>query len=228
MTTSPSSSRLGRVWQGLADREAARLRDRFLRDTQTSVSGRLVLAYLLSAVILLGTVMMWGLGLWFLAKAFNLGGSNGYPRLTNGVPAFFLLAVAWLARPRFPRLPGLPVVQEQAPELHALIADVAAQLQVRAPRQVTLQADVNAYMGHSGFPPRTTLGLGLPMWYAMPAQCRVAVIAHELAHQRNGDPARSHLTSTALTVLQQLYMVIMPDDLQRARKGFWGASPTWD
>ena len=93
-------------------------------------------------------------GLWCLDNALNVGGGNGYPRLTNGVAAFFLLAVAWLAHPRFPQLPGTPVTPEQAPEFHALIRDVAAQLQVSPAAQVTLQTDVNAFMGHSGFPPR--------------------------------------------------------------------------
>lgn len=159
------------------------------------------------------------LGLWCLANALNVGGGNGYPRLTNGVGAFLLLAVAWLARPRFPRLPGTPVTPEQAPEFHALIRDVAAQLQVSPPAQVTLQADVNAFMGHSGFPPRTMLGVGLPLWYGLPPQACVAILAHELAHGRNGDPARSHLIGAALMVLQQLYVVIMPDEMQRSRTG---------
>lgn len=239
MTSSPPPSRLGRAWQGLADREAARLRDRFIRDARTTVSRRLLLAYLLSALILLGAVLMWALGLWCLANALNVGGGNGYPRLTNGVAAFFLLAVAWLARPRFPRLPGTPVTPEQAPEFHALIRDVAAQLQVSPPAQVTLQADVNAFMGHSGFPPRTMLGVGLPLWYGLPPQACVAILAHEPAHGRNGDPARSHLIGAALMVLQQLAAVVCGHhagrntvlQIQRSRysapgQAFWNESPT--
>lgn len=219
MNSSPSTSPLGRAWQGLADREAARLRDRFVQDARTTVSSRLLLAYLLSALILLGAVLMWVLGFWFLTKALNVGASNGYPRLTNSVAAFLLLAIAWLARPHFPKLPGQQVAPEQAPELHALIKDVAAQLKVAPPAQVTLQADVNAFMGNSGFPPRSTLGIGLPLWYGLPPQARAAILAHELAHQRNHDPARTQLIATALTVLQQLYRVIMPDDMQRTRTG---------
>lgn len=57
MISSPPASRLGCAWQGLADRAAARLRDRFIRDARTTVSRRL-LAYLLAALILLGAVLM--------------------------------------------------------------------------------------------------------------------------------------------------------------------------
>ena len=62
MTTSAPTSRLGRAWQGLADREAARVRvrDCFIRDARTTVSSRLLLAYLLSALILLGAPILLG------------------------------------------------------------------------------------------------------------------------------------------------------------------------
>lgn len=61
MTSSPPPSRLGRAWQGLADREAARVRvrDCFIRDARTTVSSRL-LAYLLSALILLAALILLG------------------------------------------------------------------------------------------------------------------------------------------------------------------------
>lgn len=58
MTSSPPPSRLGRAWQGLADREAARLRDRFIRDARTTVSR--LLAYLLQALILLAALILLG------------------------------------------------------------------------------------------------------------------------------------------------------------------------
>lgn len=62
MTSSPPPSRLGRAWQGLADREAARVRVRncFIRDARTTVSSRLLPAYLMPALILLAAPILLG------------------------------------------------------------------------------------------------------------------------------------------------------------------------
>ncbi|MFC3860749.1 hypothetical protein ACFOPQ_08230 [Deinococcus antarcticus] len=59
MTSSPPPPAWAAPGRALADREAARLRDRFIRDARTTVSSRL-LAYLLSALILLAALILLG------------------------------------------------------------------------------------------------------------------------------------------------------------------------
>ncbi|UQN10565.1 M48 family metalloprotease (plasmid) [Deinococcus sp. QL22] len=81
------------------------------------------------------------------------------------------------------------------------------------PTRIVIDGEVNAFFGWSGFPPRSTLGLALPLLYALPPQERVALIAHELAHQRNKDPTRGHVVGLALNILARAVEVLSPDRL---------------
>lgn len=194
---------LERAWQRLSDREAARLREAFLRSPEPRPSSRRVLALVLAALILVGYAALFVLGLWlgWLALAPLLGSESGLSFISRfflGLAALTLGLFTVQARPRFPRLLGYEVSREEAPELHRLVKEVAGALRVKPPAHITVDGEVNAFMGSSGFPPRRVLGLGLPLLYALPPQERVAVIAHELAHARNGDPTRTGLIGTAL------------------------------
>ncbi|WP_245872838.1 M48 family metallopeptidase [Deinococcus planocerae] len=209
------------AWQRLSDREAAQTRDAFLRSPDPRRSSRRALALTLAALILTGYTGMTLLSLWLgwlaLAPLFGTAPeSSPILRFFQGLGSLTLLLFAVQARPRFPRLPGWEVKEAQAPELHRLIREVAAALDVPPPARVTVDGEVNAFMGRSGFPPRSTLGLGLPLLYALPPQERVAIIAHELAHERNGDPTRGGVVGLALNVLGHAVSVLTPDGLMTA------------
>ena len=207
---------LERALQRVVDREAQRIREAFIQGQGRPAPARPAFAYALAALVLLGYVLMAALGAWLVVWGFGwwgTGPSNG-PRLTFAlILAAPLLGYVALAFPRPQVPPGRVVTAEQAPEFHRLIGEVAAQLDVKAPERVQLDGDVNAFMGRAGLPPRPVLGLGLPLWYGLPAQERVAILAHELAHQRNGDPARGSLIWAALTMLAQAVQVLTPDGL---------------
>jgi Zn-dependent protease with chaperone function len=57
---------------------------------------------------------------------------------------------------------------------------------------------------------RRLLGLGLPLLVALEPPDRVALIAHELAHQRNGDPARFFVIHSSVVGLATLYWALRP------------------
>ena len=207
---------LDQAWQRLADREAARLRDAFVRRADVPPEPRSWLAYALAGAVVLGYAALLLAGLALLAPVFGLGVSlHPVSRVLLGVVAASLLGYAWQARPRFGPLPGTEVTEEQAPELHRLVREVAGVMGAARPARLVLIPEVNAYMGHGGFPPRPTLGLGLPLWYGLLPQERVAILAHELAHDLSGDPARGGLIGAALHMLAQAYMVMRPDSVMR-------------
>jgi hypothetical protein len=52
--------------------------------------------------------------------------------------------------------------------------------------------------------------LGLPLWSILTAQERVALLAHELAHDTNGDLAHGTLINSALTQIRNWHGVIHP------------------
>ncbi|MFC4639225.1 M48 family metallopeptidase [Deinococcus hohokamensis] len=219
MSLSPVTA-LERAWQRVADREAARLRGTFEAAPTSVPDARSGLAAVLAGLVLLGYAALALAGLWWLARATGLIGPPlmSLLRLIVGVMGAAALGFVWISRPSFGPSPGHGVTQERAPQLHALIADVAGLVGVPAPARTTVIPAVNAFMGLSGFPPRPALGLGLALWYALDPQERLAVLAHELAHQKNRDPARSHLIGTALSVLEHSVRLLTPDLLMRARE----------
>ncbi|WP_288432053.1 M48 family metallopeptidase [uncultured Deinococcus sp.] len=222
MTAAPNQSgggaqgALDQAWQRLADREAARLRDAFVRRPDVPPAARSRVAYALAGAVVLGYAALLLAGLGLLVPVFGPGsGLHPVSRVLLGFVAAALLGYAWQARPRFGPLPGTEVTEAQAPELHRLVREVARALGAARPARLVLIPEVNAFMGHGGLPPRPTLGLGLPLWYGLPPQERVAVLAHELAHDRSGDPARTGLIGAALHMLAQAYTVMQPDSVMR-------------
>ena len=207
---------LDQAWQRLADREAARLRDAFIGLADVPPEPRSRLAYALAGAVVLGYAALLLAGLGLLAPVFGLGVSlHPVSRVLLGVVAASLLGYAWQARPRFGPLPGTEITEEQAPELHRLVREVAGVMGAARPARLVLIPEVNAFMGHGGFPPRPTLGLGLPLWYGLLPQERVAILAHELAHDLSGDPARGGLIGAALRMLAQAHAVMRPDSVMR-------------
>ncbi|GGO34575.1 protease HtpX [Deinococcus humi] len=196
----------------MAQRESARLRDAFVERAVPAPSARAALGQALAVLVILVYAALSAVGLWWALVALGLWGeAHVFVRLLCALGGVGLLGFAWVARPRFPAPWGVEVTAEQAPQLHALVAQVAGALDVRAPVRIVLTPEVNAFMARTGWRGTPTLGLGLGLWFGMRPQERVAVIAHELAHLRSGDPTRSGVVAAALNVLDHAVSVLTPD-----------------
>ena len=90
-----------------------------------------------------------------------------------------------------------------APQLFSLISEVAAVCGTRAPPQVVVTRDFNAFAARIGWRRIPVLGLGAPLWVAAPPQSRVALLGHELGHLAHGDLADSWWVWSAETSLMQ-------------------------
>ncbi|MBC9001099.1 M48 family metallopeptidase [Micromonospora aurantiaca (nom. illeg.)] len=114
-----------------------------------------------------------------------------------------LIALAVALRPRFGRLDrDLDVLTErEAPELHALVREVATAVGAPMPHVIGVGGGINAYATSVGLRRRRVLGLGLPLWGALDGPARVALLGHELGHFVNGDVRRGPVTQPALTML---------------------------
>lgn len=133
-----------------------------------------------------------------------------------------LLLTAVAARPRLGRVPTKGViVRERAPELHALVDEVAGSLRVRRPDVVAIDAELNASWAVVGVRRQRVLTLGLPLWLALGRQARVALLAHELAHERNGDSSRGLVLGSSLDALAAIYTTLSPH-------GYDGLGPLGD
>jgi Zn-dependent protease with chaperone function len=138
--------------------------------------------------------------------------------LWTGLVAFFGLLFAFVSVPRRPPLEGQRLHPDRSPELHGLVQRVAEAVEAPLPDRILLSDDFNAFVTiRKG---ERVLVLGLPILVALGPQGRVALIAHELAHFRNGDVSRSGLVDPALWLLAVWVELLRPH-------AFWaeGESP---
>jgi len=156
--------------------------------------GRGLVLGLSALVVALGPAALIG-GVYLM---FEGPGATPYLGL---VLALFAVAV----RPRFDR--GLPdgmwvVTREAAPALYAVLERVAAAARAPMPHVIGFDPNVNASAGRWGR--RRVLCLGLPLWAALPAQQRVALLSHELGHFVNRDVRSVRLVASARRTLSTL------------------------
>ncbi|HEX6390548.1 MAG TPA: hypothetical protein VFZ89_13905 [Solirubrobacteraceae bacterium] len=146
----------------------------------------------LCVLVVLGTAFVGGVALVVL----------GAPRPFPVLAGVALVAAAVAMRPRL----GSSAVRStppavEVPVLHDLIADVATELGVAFPDAVVLDAQFDASLDVRGLRRRRVLRLGVPLLSALDGQGKVALVAHELARERNDDARRTLLVGVALNSL---------------------------
>jgi heat shock protein HtpX len=124
------------------------------------------------------------------------------------------VGLAWVLRPRIGKLPEKNVLtQEQAPKLHQVVNRIADSLGARPVDYILVLPDFNAFFGRAGWQGKRILGLGLPLLSCLNDEERVALIGHELAHDVNGDSARTLFVQWAIDSLIGWYAIIWPERL---------------
>ncbi|MFC8428825.1 M48 family metallopeptidase [Streptomyces sp. NPDC057253] len=149
------------------------------------------LTLVLAVIGLLGLIRGWG----GLGMAFGL----------------FLLALAWSLRPRLNRLSDHDrvLLRGDAPELYALVDEVAAAMGTRSVDAVVVDLDANAGVTHLGLRKRL-LTLGLPLWEVLSPQQRIALLGHELGHFTHGDTRHGMVVGTACRSLSTWLYYVQP------------------
>jgi Zn-dependent protease with chaperone function len=198
-------SGLGRLRDRLAQRHGERLIADLSAEGERHRNGRTAAglpAYAIAIAVHGVTAVLAGGGIWFTVSGW---GGIGM------VPGLFLLALAWTLRPRLNRLPGHVHVlaRDEAPELYALIDEVAALSGTRSVDVVVVDAQANASVTHLGLR-RRVLTLGLPLWEALTPQQRIALLGHELGHFTNGDTRHGMVVGTAYGSLTTWHYYLSP------------------
>ncbi|MEU1607118.1 M48 family metalloprotease [Micromonospora matsumotoense] len=185
--------RTHRIAARLNRRQYAILVDRPLESAGPGLAGMVTATAALLLVV--GVLALAGLGCWLLF-------AYPFPNVAV-VLGVALVGLAVVLRPRFGRLDAdLEVLDpRRAPELHALVAEVAAAVGAPVPQVIGVDGSFNAYSTSVGLRRQRVLCLGLPLWGALDGAQRVALIGHELAHFVNGDVRRLLVTQPALTML---------------------------
>lgn len=200
--------------EGRIDRAArivgGRLGERMARrveqagDLRPSLTPARLGAYVIAVLVHLATAAVLSGGVLLLVL--------GFPNPFFLILGLVLLLMAVLMRPRLGRVPDERVATpEQAPELHALVREVAVALDTAPPDAICVDHAFNASFGVYGLRRRSVLTLGLPMWAVLEPQERVALLGHELGHGRNGDASRTLVVGTAIETLSEIVMLGEPD-----------------
>jgi Zn-dependent protease with chaperone function len=129
------------------------------------------------------------------------------PMFAIGIP---LLLIGVVLRPQVGRLErdALTLTAPQAPVLHKLVNRIAGDLGGRPVDVIVIDADFNAAHGQIGLRRRRALWIGLPLWNILGDRERIGLLAHEVAHQVNGDLSHGLVVGSALTTLES-WMAIL-------------------
>ncbi|MDX3754034.1 M48 family metallopeptidase [Streptomyces sp. AK02-04a] len=162
-----------------------------------------VLAYAVALAIHGATIALLGTGVLLVI----LGWGTALP-----VVGVILLLLAWLLRPRFGRLPDdAPVLHRaEAPQLFALVDEIASVVGTTGVHAIALTTDVNASVTTYGARRRRLLTIGLGLWEITTPQQRIALLGHELGHYANGDTRQGLVIANALQSLATWRYLMRP------------------
>jgi Zn-dependent protease with chaperone function len=201
----PPPNRIRRLWQRLGASASESLERELLDPTalRPKLTVSKALAYLLS------------LAVFGLAALFSVAGLLLLPLgLVWAILGVVLVGLAFLARPRFGRVPSNAVAADGAPKRFRALADrIAKELGTRPADFYLFDSDYNAAVTELGLRRRRVLFVGLPLMAVLAPQERVAVLGHEFGHFVNGDPRRGFVGHTALATLIEWHKVLVPRSL---------------
>jgi Zn-dependent protease with chaperone function len=118
------------------------------------------------------------------------------------VVGIILLLVAWSVRPRAAVVPDRIEARRAVPAIYDLVDRIAHSIGTRRIHGVAFAPTFNASIVTAGWwRRRTYVTIGLPLFDILAPQERVAVLAHELGHEVNGDPRKARFVGSALRTL---------------------------
>ncbi|MEU8762881.1 M48 family metallopeptidase [Streptomyces sp. NPDC048659] len=205
-------SRIERARRRMAHRYGEELFAELAHGTSGAVRNGLgaagVQAVAVSALVHGLTVVLVVLGLWLLIAGWGEG--------LQPVFAVILFGFAALLRPRFGRLrrkgDDEPVLERRdAPELFALLDEVAGAVGTTGVDVVVVGPEANASVSTYGVRQRRALRLGMSLWAILEPQERVALLGHEFGHYAHGDTRRSLWVGGALRSLDTWRYLLAPN-----------------
>lgn len=175
------------------------------------VSLSTVLAFGIAGVVHLVSVTFLLVGVYLLLA--------GWPSIISIIISVFLMLLAWGARPRFPKEPKNLVPRGQCPRLYELLDQITDELGGKQIHGLVVEPQFNATFFNAGWRRKPIISLGLPLLSILGHQEKVALLAHELAHEVNGDPLRRWLIGSAVNTIAFWSTVILPNEIWRSQVG---------
>jgi Zn-dependent protease with chaperone function len=170
-----------------------------------------ILSYALAICVHLFCVALVAVAIWLLVALGNV---------IAIIAAAVLLLLAFELRPRLGSFRKLRNVRyrKDAPALFGVLDQVAAAAGAKPAHAVVISARWNASYAAIGWGRRRVVTLGLPLWEALSAGQKIAVLGHEFAHGVNGDARHGAIVGTSIGTLARLQDVLRPGG-RRVRGG---------
>ncbi|MFF3940499.1 M48 family metallopeptidase [Streptomyces phaeofaciens] len=201
----PETGRLERAERALARRHGEQLLGEMLsgREPRPRRDASAVTATALALTVHGVTLALAAGGVWCVVV--GRGGAGM-------VAGLVLLVLAWALAPRVSQLPDdRPVLlRPDAPELFALVDEVARTVGTRSVHAIAVDGSINAGVTTYGVRGRRLLVLGMPLWEVLTPAERIALLGHELAHYANGDTRNGLVVGTALRTLSLWHHTLQP------------------
>lgn len=173
----------------------------------------LLFAQGLSCLILMSPILVAIFGLFIVIYDF--------PNMITLVIGGILLGAALFLWPKRYVDNKIIYTRNDLPELFSLVDRISSKLGAPKIEGIHIVADYNAYYTEFYKPHKRILGLGMQLWGALSPQERVAIIAHELGHSVNNDPARMKLLAKAFQTLGQWKNILYYDQLDEGIIGIF-------
>ena len=161
-----------------------------------------VVAFALSLSIMAANFLVALTGLYVVIR--------GWPNPIFVASGIALILAGWFLRPRLGSVPADCLTRSAFPNLFSMVDGIAGQLEIEPIEHVRVDHQFSASMAQAGLARTPVLTIGLPLWASLTGQERVALMAHELAHQVNRDPARSTIIGGSLSALDRWIYLLGP------------------
>ncbi|UYZ21915.1 M48 family metallopeptidase [Mesobacillus jeotgali] len=209
MDHSPSEktgSKLNALYEKLGNKRGQKVFQELVsqQELRQRISFSKSLAFMAATIVHLISISLFLLGLYFLIFQ-----NDHFMFIAAGL---ILLGIAWLARPRVPKLDKDEhlISRQEFPFLFEAVDQLADAMQVKRIDGIIIDDEFNASVVQVGWRRRKIIKIGLPLFSIMEPEEQLAILAHEFGHISNGDLTRSFYIGTALYTLQTWYELLNP------------------
>ncbi|MCM3574545.1 M48 family metallopeptidase [Mesobacillus subterraneus] len=209
MDHSPSEktgSKLNALYEKLGNKRGQKVFQELVsqQELRQRISFSKSLAFMAATIVHLISISLFLLGLYLLIFQ-----NDHFMFIAAGL---ILIGIAWLARPRVPKLDKDEhlISRQEFPFLFKAVDQLADAMHVKRIDGIIIDDEFNASVAQVGWRRRKIIKIGLPLFSIMEPEEQLAILAHEFGHISNGDLTRSFYIGTALYTLQTWYELLNP------------------
>ncbi len=167
-----------------------------------------VLAFFFASLIYLLLIFFFVLGVKLIFQ-----GWGDILRVVTIFLGILSLAFVFASVPRPVKIKRPVAAKASYAHLYKLVNDIARNLGSEPIDKIVITPAFNASFVRVGWMRKRVVVLGYALWSVLSDQERVALIAHEVAHNVNGDQSRRFFIGSAIGVLATWYVMLIPDQL---------------